>query len=62
MAKRVKPDILELLKKSGIPFKIVKIKFDPEIEREVMNYVLKIEKAYRRAAKSTLRFKVALIN
>jgi len=59
MVKKDKSDIIELLKKSGIPFKIVKIKFDPEIERQVKNYVMRIEEAHRRAAESRLRFKAA---
>lgn len=61
MANKNKQDILELLKKSGIPFKIVRIKFDPEIEREVRDYVMRIEEAHHLAAKSTLRFKVAAV-
>ncbi len=61
MAKKAKPDIVDLLKKYGIPFKIVKIKFDPEIEKAVHDYVMEIEEAHRRASKSKLRFKAAAV-
>ena len=61
MAKKTTKDLLELLRKSGLPFKVVKIKIDPEIEREVNKYVQSIEEAHRRAAKSKLRFKAAVL-
>ncbi len=57
-AKKAKPDIIELLEKSGIPFKIVTIKMDPKIEKAVRDYVMKIEEAHKRAANSKLHFGV----
>lgn len=46
-----------MLEKSGIPFKIVKIKIDPKIEKDVHDYVMGIEEAHKRAANSKLVFK-----
>lgn len=56
MNKKTKPDILSLLKKSGTPFKIVTIKRDLKTEKEVCDYVMKIEEAHKKAANSKLRF------
>ena len=49
-------DLIEELKKAGIPFKIVKIEWDPELEKAVRDYVMKIEEAHKKAAESKLRF------
>ena len=49
-------DIMNELKKRGIPFKIVKIKTDPKIEKAVRDYVMKIEEAHKKAANSKLHF------
>ncbi len=62
MTKEVKSGILGMFKKSGIPFQIVKIRIDPKIQKQVRDYVLNIEEAHRRAAKSKLCFDAALTN
>lgn len=52
-----KMDIIEELKKRGIPFKIEKIEPNPKIEKAVRKYVMKIEEGHKRAANSKLFFK-----
>lgn len=49
------------MKKAGIPCKIIKIKFDPKIEKEVRDYLMKIEEAHKKAAKSKLIFDARVI-
>ena len=48
--------IVELLKKSKIPFTVVRIKIDPEIRKQVDRYVQSIENAHKRAGESKLHF------
>jgi hypothetical protein len=52
-------DIISEFRKRGIPFKMVTIEFNPKIEKEVFDYVMRIERAHKRAAtgKSKLIFK-----
>lgn len=52
--------IISELKKAGIPFEIVTIKTDPKTEKEVRDYVMGIEEAHKRAAKSKLIFKTTV--
>ena len=49
-------DIIGMLKKAGIPFKIIEVKGNPKVEKEVHDYIMGIERAHKRAAKSKLRF------
>jgi len=58
LAKTVKSDIVELLKKKGVP---VVVKLDPEIQRQVWEFVRKIEKAHLRAGESKLFFNAAVL-
>ena len=63
MANEIVLKIVEALGKSEMPVTVVKVNPSPEVkawlneaEREVSEYVNKIEEAHRIAAKSTLRF------
>ena len=55
MAKNFGRDIIEELKRLGVPFTIVRIKL--RHEKAARKHVLEIEDAHKKAAKSTLRFK-----
>ncbi len=49
-------NLIKELRKRGMSFGIVEIKIDPKIKRAVRKYVLGIEEAHKKAAKSKLRF------
>ena len=53
----MKPQIVRLLEKEGVPFEIVHIPQNPIYDAEVEKYVLKIEEVHQQAAKSTLHFR-----
>jgi hypothetical protein len=51
--------LLGELDKAGIPYQIIEVKITPELkrmERDVCKFVMEIEKAHKKAAKSKLRF------
>ena len=56
-------DIIEKLKEAGIPVTVVKPNLSPgmkawlkQTEKDVKEYVMKIEEAHKKAAESTLHF------
>lgn len=61
MVKKVtSKDIAKAIIGSRLPFRIVKIRIDPKITKEVNEYVQRIEEAHKRASKSTLHFKAQI--
>ena len=49
-------DIAQALTAAGIPSKTIVIHFDPEIEKEVVEFLKQTEEAYKKAGKSKLHF------
>ncbi|KKQ26885.1 MAG: hypothetical protein US48_C0045G0002 [Candidatus Levybacteria bacterium GW2011_GWA2_37_36] len=49
------------LEKAGIKCTSITIKFDPQIERDVNKFVMEIEDAHKKAAKSKIVFRSSLI-
>ena len=48
--------IAEAIMESGLPFRVVKIEPNPEIEKAVSKYIKDIDEAHNRAAHSKLHF------
>ena len=66
MTKKI--NLAEALKKAGLHATVVKVKLTPEqrkrekqIEKDVRNYVMGIERAHQKACKSTLVFKDSVL-
>jgi len=52
--------LAKAIMESGMPFRVVEIEFDPEIDKAVTDYVMGIEEAHHQAAKSKLHFGAAV--